>query len=45
MREKQGRGGRRNAQGGDGETHNFWDTRTHGQTDGRTEVHIEVVPT
>ena len=34
MREKQGKGGgRRNAQGGDGETHNFWDTRTDGRTD------------
>ena len=38
MGEKQGRGGRRNAQGGDGETHKFGtDTRTHGRTDGRTD--------
>ena len=33
MREKQGRGGRRNAQGGDGETHIFRDGRTDGRTD------------
>ena len=45
MREKQGRGGRRNAQGGDGETHIFRDGRTDGRTDGQTQVHIEVVPT
>ena len=38
MREKQGRGGRRNAQGGDGETHIFRDGRTDGQTDGQTDT-------
>ena len=46
MGEKQGRGGRRNAQGGDGETHKggtekrtFFGTdgQTDGQTDGRTD--------
>ena len=47
--EKRTRGGRRNAQGGDGETHIFRDAQTDGRTDGRTDgqtqVHIEVVPT